>query len=193
MYARFWPRRWCASHCAGLEPVASRKRRVKLAGLRPQARANPLRQTGLKPFHDLCRTHHLRHREQARLPRPFRIRCSLDQGLEPALKARIVRPLGDRFRAHQGRQGRLTRLNGRSAGKRVEGLLDLFGGLSALREQARLLDQDGIPWRVIPGVTAACAAAAADQPWSHTVCQSRSVLFANCVGSSISHSESIFW
>lgn len=31
----------------------------------------------------------------------------------------------------------------------------------ALREQAELLDQEGIPWRVIPGVTAACAAAAA--------------------------------
>lgn len=31
----------------------------------------------------------------------------------------------------------------------------------ALREQAALLDADGIPWRVIPGVTAACAAAAA--------------------------------
>lgn len=31
----------------------------------------------------------------------------------------------------------------------------------ALREQAALLDGDGIPWRVIPGVTAACAAAAA--------------------------------
>ena len=31
----------------------------------------------------------------------------------------------------------------------------------ALREQATLLDADGIPWRVIPGVTAACAAAAA--------------------------------
>jgi precorrin-4/cobalt-precorrin-4 C11-methyltransferase len=31
----------------------------------------------------------------------------------------------------------------------------------ALREQAELLDRDGIPWRVIPGVTAACAAAAA--------------------------------
>lgn len=31
----------------------------------------------------------------------------------------------------------------------------------ALREQAALLDADGIPWQVIPGVTAACAAAAA--------------------------------
>ena len=31
----------------------------------------------------------------------------------------------------------------------------------ALREQAALLDADGIPWRVIPGGTAACAAAAA--------------------------------
>lgn len=31
----------------------------------------------------------------------------------------------------------------------------------ALREQAALLDRDRIPWRVIPGVTAACAAAAA--------------------------------
>lgn len=31
----------------------------------------------------------------------------------------------------------------------------------ALREQTALLDADGIPWRVIPGVTAACAAAAA--------------------------------
>ncbi|MDR3362494.1 MAG: precorrin-4 C(11)-methyltransferase [Desulfovibrio sp.] len=34
----------------------------------------------------------------------------------------------------------------------------LFG---ALLEQTELLDRDGIPWRVIPGVTAACAAAAA--------------------------------
>ncbi|MDR3320666.1 MAG: precorrin-4 C(11)-methyltransferase [Desulfovibrio sp.] len=31
----------------------------------------------------------------------------------------------------------------------------------ALREQAALLDRDGIPWRVIPGITSACAAAAA--------------------------------
>lgn len=31
----------------------------------------------------------------------------------------------------------------------------------ALREQTALLDADGIPWRVIPGVTSACAAAAA--------------------------------
>lgn len=31
----------------------------------------------------------------------------------------------------------------------------------ALREQTALLDAAGIPWRVIPGVTAACAAAAA--------------------------------
>lgn len=31
----------------------------------------------------------------------------------------------------------------------------------ALREQTALLDSAGIPWRVIPGVTAACAAAAA--------------------------------
>ena len=31
----------------------------------------------------------------------------------------------------------------------------------ALREQTALLDADGIPWQVIPGVTAACAAAAA--------------------------------
>ncbi len=30
-----------------------------------------------------------------------------------------------------------------------------------LREQARLLDADAIPWRVVPGVTSACAAAAA--------------------------------
>ncbi|MBO4301719.1 MAG: cobalt-precorrin-4/precorrin-4 C(11)-methyltransferase, partial [Desulfovibrio sp.] len=30
-----------------------------------------------------------------------------------------------------------------------------------LQEQTKLLDADGIPWRVIPGVTAACAAAAA--------------------------------
>ena len=30
-----------------------------------------------------------------------------------------------------------------------------------LREQTRLLDADGIPWAVVPGVTSACAAAAA--------------------------------
>ncbi|MDR2745788.1 MAG: precorrin-4 C(11)-methyltransferase [Desulfovibrio sp.] len=48
------------------------------------------------------------------------------------------------------------------AGERVArvhtGDPSLYG---ALREQADLLDRDGIPWRVIPGVTAACAAAAA--------------------------------
>ena len=47
------------------------------------------------------------------------------------------------------------------AGKRVArvhtGDPSLYG---ALREQAALLERDGIPWRVIPGVTAACAAAA---------------------------------
>ena len=31
----------------------------------------------------------------------------------------------------------------------------------AVREQIRLLDADGIPWAIIPGVTSACAAAAA--------------------------------
>lgn len=48
------------------------------------------------------------------------------------------------------------------AGQRVArvhtGDPSLYG---ALREQAALLDAEGIPWRVIPGVTAACAAAAA--------------------------------
>lgn len=35
------------------------------------------------------------------------------------------------------------------------------GLYGAVREQARLLDADGIPWQVVPGVTAAFAAAAA--------------------------------
>lgn len=53
---------------------------------------------------------------------------------------------------------RRTALQGRSVARVHTGDPSLFG---ALREQAALLDADGIPWRVIPGVTAACAAAAA--------------------------------
>ena len=40
---------------------------------------------------------------------------------------------------------------------------------------------------------ASSAAAAASHPLSHTVFQSRSVLRANSVGSSINHSDNIFW
>lgn len=53
---------------------------------------------------------------------------------------------------------RRTALAGGPVARVHTGDPSLYG---ALREQARLLDQDGIPWRVIPGVTAACAAAAA--------------------------------
>ena len=53
---------------------------------------------------------------------------------------------------------RRTALTGGAVARVHTGDPSLYG---ALREQARLLDQDGIPWRVIPGVTAACAAAAA--------------------------------
>ena len=49
-------------------------------------------------------------------------------------------------------------LAGRNVARVHTGDPSLYG---ALREQAQLLDRDGIPWRVIPGVTAACAAAAA--------------------------------
>lgn len=49
-------------------------------------------------------------------------------------------------------------LAGESVARVHTGDPSLYG---ALREQAALLDRDGIPWRVIPGVTAACAAAAA--------------------------------
>lgn len=53
---------------------------------------------------------------------------------------------------------RHTALAGGAVARVHTGDPSLYG---ALREQSRLLDQDGIPWRVIPGVTAACAAAAA--------------------------------
>ena len=53
---------------------------------------------------------------------------------------------------------RTTALEGRPVARVHTGDPSLYG---ALREQAALLDADGIPWRVIPGVTAACAAAAA--------------------------------
>ena len=53
---------------------------------------------------------------------------------------------------------RRTALSGGPVARVHTGDPSLYG---TLREQARLLDQDGIPWRVIPGVTAACAAAAA--------------------------------
>jgi Precorrin-4 methylase len=53
---------------------------------------------------------------------------------------------------------RATALAGRSVARVHTGDPSLYG---ALREQAALLDADGIPWRVVPGVTAACAAAAA--------------------------------
>ena len=53
---------------------------------------------------------------------------------------------------------RATALEGRPVARVHTGDPSLYG---ALREQAALLDADGIPWCVIPGVTAACAAAAA--------------------------------
>lgn len=53
---------------------------------------------------------------------------------------------------------RATALEGRAVARVHTGDPSLYG---ALREQAALLDADGIPWRVVPGVTAACAAAAA--------------------------------
>lgn len=49
-------------------------------------------------------------------------------------------------------------LAGKNVARVHTGDPSLYG---ALREQAELLERDGIPWRVIPGVTAACAAAAA--------------------------------
>ncbi|MDR2573105.1 MAG: precorrin-4 C(11)-methyltransferase [Desulfovibrio sp.] len=51
-----------------------------------------------------------------------------------------------------------TALAGEDVARVHTGDPSLYG---ALREQIALLDRDGIPWRVIPGVTAACAAAAA--------------------------------
>lgn len=53
---------------------------------------------------------------------------------------------------------RATAVAGGSVARVHTGDPSLYG---ALREQTALLDADGIPWRVIPGVTAACAAAAA--------------------------------
>lgn len=53
---------------------------------------------------------------------------------------------------------RRVALSGRPVARVHTGDPTLYG---TLREQTRLLDADGIPWRVIPGVTAACAAAAA--------------------------------
>lgn len=53
---------------------------------------------------------------------------------------------------------RAAALAGENVARVHTGDPSLYG---ALREQTALLDQDGIPWRVIPGVTAACAAAAA--------------------------------
>lgn len=53
---------------------------------------------------------------------------------------------------------RRTALEGGTVARVHTGDPALYG---TLREQTRLLDADGIPWRVIPGVTAACAAAAA--------------------------------
>ena len=53
---------------------------------------------------------------------------------------------------------RETALAGKAVARLHTGDASLYG---ALREQAALLDRDGIPWRVIPGITAACAAAAA--------------------------------
>src|ERR1700733_8051914 len=49
----------------------------------------------------------------------------------------------------------------------------------------------GSPCSVCRSTGASSAAAGADHPGSHTVCQSRSVLLASSIGSSISHSESI--
>ncbi|GFH63463.1 MAG: cobalt-precorrin-4 C(11)-methyltransferase [Candidatus Desulfovibrio kirbyi] len=51
-----------------------------------------------------------------------------------------------------------TALSGKNVARVHTGDPCLFG---ALLEQTSLLDRDGIPWHVIPGVTAACAAAAA--------------------------------
>lgn len=53
---------------------------------------------------------------------------------------------------------RETALAGKAVARLHTGDTSLYG---ALREQVALLDRDGIPWRVIPGITAACAAAAA--------------------------------
>jgi len=53
---------------------------------------------------------------------------------------------------------RATALEGKPVARVHTGDPSLYG---ALREQTALLDADGIPWRVVPGVTAACAAAAA--------------------------------
>ena len=53
---------------------------------------------------------------------------------------------------------RATALAGGTVARVHTGDPSLYG---ALREQAALLEAEGIPWRVIPGVTAACAAAAA--------------------------------
>lgn len=53
---------------------------------------------------------------------------------------------------------RETALAGKAVARVHTGDPSLYG---ALCEQAALLDAEGIPWRVIPGVTAACAAAAA--------------------------------
>lgn len=47
---------------------------------------------------------------------------------------------------------------GQSVARVHTGDPSLYG---TIREQIHLLDADGIPWRVIPGVTSACAAAAA--------------------------------
>ena len=53
---------------------------------------------------------------------------------------------------------RETALAGGSVARVHTGDPSLYG---TLREQTRLLDTDGIPWAVVPGVTSACAAAAA--------------------------------
>lgn len=53
---------------------------------------------------------------------------------------------------------RETALAGKDVARVHTGDPSLYG---ALREQIALLERDGIPWQVIPGVTAACAAAAA--------------------------------
>lgn len=53
---------------------------------------------------------------------------------------------------------RETAFAGKPVARVHTGDTSLYG---ALREQSALLDCDGIPWRVIPGITAACAAAAA--------------------------------
>lgn len=53
---------------------------------------------------------------------------------------------------------RETALAGGTVARVHTGDPGLYG---AVREQARLLDADGIPWKVVPGVTAAFAAAAA--------------------------------